>query len=72
MRRFSEKKNGENAEHGAAAVEAFMDAYPAASELATDSLLGDLIADVLHYARREGFDPLPILRMAEHHYQEEA
>jgi len=72
MKRFSKRKNGTNAEHGAAAVEAYMDVYPDAVDLNTNSLIGDLIADLLHYARREGFDPIPILRMAEIHYEEEA
>jgi hypothetical protein len=65
-------KNGTHAECGAAALEGWSDVYPDAALNDELSNLGDMIADIMHYARREGFDPIPILRMAEHHYEEES
>lgn len=72
VKRFNGAKNGMHAECGAAALEGWSVFYPDASENATVSNLGDMIADIMHCARREGFDPISIIRMAEHHYEEEA
>ena len=72
MRRFDEKKNGERAQRGGCAFEAWLGIHEDAVEDDTATNLTDLLANVLHYAHSEGLDPLPILRMAEHHYTEEA
>lgn len=37
----------------------------------TETLVTDLIADLLHYCDREGIDTEPVLRMAQEHHQEE-
>ena len=72
MRRFNEKKNGERAERGGCAFEAWLGIHEEATEDDTATNLTDLLADLLHFAHQQGLDPLPTLRMAETHYNEEA
>lgn len=72
MKKFNEEKNGTRAESGAAALEGFYEACSDAVDEDTATNLTDLIADVMHYAHREGYDAKSIVYMAQLHYEEEA
>ena len=72
-RKFNDDKNGVRAECGQKAVEGFEAFYEDAESQSPEENLIDLIADVMHYAHREGgLDPIRVVRMAEMRYKEEA
>jgi hypothetical protein len=62
--------NKQRAKRGAVAVKAYRGVCPD-GPLNEDSLLGDLVADVLHYTKSKGFDPDLIIRLGKAHFEAE-
>ncbi len=53
------------------ALEAYRDANPDGEGESVEELLTDLLADLLHLAKREDVDVYRVLFMAQQHFEEE-